>query len=503
MRSWLRAWVAPTFGDEETNRRARLLNVMTWSGLGLLLVVNGSLVVTTMQRGERSSTLLAAATMVGGLIWAGAILFFSRQGRVAAGSHILLWGGVAMTVVTNLTDPNSHLTDPGWYLFLVIVVAAALLLGTRWAMIFAVSETLLYVACALLSAGGYVPRTIPRPPANIPYAVAMTGGAIIALSILGWLFGSGLENALRELRAINVDLDRRVAERTQELTEANRQLARANEQLRSLDQAKSNFVSIVSHELRAPLTSVLGFSRLMQRQFDRHIAPHVVSDDAKVQRAVRHIQDNLQIITLEGARLTRLINDVLDLTKMEAGRSDWHMDAVRIEEVIGQAVHGVEGLAAGTGVPLEVEVASVLPTLYADRDALVRVVMNLLSNALKFTAAGNVRLRVWAVEPGEDIPSSGLRSPNVQTGLPTMARMVAVSVEDTGIGIAEDDLEKLFQKFRQVGEQSDRRRQPGTGLGLSICKEIVEQHGGRIWAESRAGVGSRFVLTLPSWGGSS
>jgi signal transduction histidine kinase len=94
----------------------------------------------------------------------------------------------------------------------------------------------------------------------------------------------------------------------------------------------------------------------------------------------------------------------------------------------------------------------------------------------------------------------GLRSPNVETGLPTTVRMVALSVQDTGIGIAEGDLEKLFQKFRQVGEQTDGRRQPGTGLGLSICKEIVEHHGGHIWAESQLGIGSRFVFTLPGEG---
>jgi hypothetical protein len=130
MRAWLRSWFFPAYPDEDLNRRARLLNVMTTIALLLALLVNVALVVSTIPLGQLGSTVIAAVTIVVCLVWIGTIVLLSRLGHIAAGSHVLLWGGIVITTLSNVTDPNSGLTDPGWYLLLITVVAASLLLGT-------------------------------------------------------------------------------------------------------------------------------------------------------------------------------------------------------------------------------------------------------------------------------------------------------------------------------------------------------------------------------------
>ncbi len=146
---------------------------------------------------------------------------------------------------------------------------------------------------------------------------------------------------------------------------------------------------------------------------------------------------------------------------------------------------------------LLVELDEALPTLHGDQDRLTQVITNLLSNAIKFTDQGRILVRAWTLAPGDDVPPFGARSPDAELGLPAAEPLVAVSVRDTGTGIALSDLPQVFERFRQVGERSDGTRRPGTGLGLPICKEIVAHHGGCLWVESRLGEGSRFVFTLP------
>jgi PAS domain S-box-containing protein len=263
---------------------------------------------------------------------------------------------------------------------------------------------------------------------------------------------------------------------------------------------KDDFVSMVSHELRTPMTSVLGFTRLIQKQFQRHIAPcldDAEGADRRVLRASDRILSNLEIILSEGDRLTRLINDVLDVAKMEAGRIQWDMGGVDLPQIIESSVVSLRSLARQKRLPLEVCSDDGLPPLYGDHDRLVQVVTNLLSNAIKFTEEGGVEVRYWVLAPGDDIAPYGPRYPQEGLGLPVEAPMVAICVQDTGIGIAEADLPKVFEKFRQVGAQGKSSLHPGTGLGLAISRQIVEHHGGRIWVESRRDEGSRFVFTLP------
>ncbi len=267
---------------------------------------------------------------------------------------------------------------------------------------------------------------------------------------------------------------------------------------REVDRMKSEFISTVSHELRTPLTSVLGFAQHINKVFNKNIVPRVPLDERKVGRTVRNINEELAIIVNEGERLTRLINDVLDIAKMEAGKSEWHMSEVALGPVIQQAVAASSALAHDKNLPVEVWIEENLPPVQADRDRLIQVATNLLSNAIKFTDTGQVTVSAFMLEIGQDgaaLPYS--LPPRIQPkGRLEPGAWVVVSVEDTGIGIDEANLPQVFEKFKQVGDVLTDRPQ-GTGLGVPICKEIVEQHNGHIWAESQLGLGSTFTFALP------
>jgi len=246
---------------------------------------------------------------------------------------------------------------------------------------------------------------------------------------------------------------------------------------KEIERMKDDFISTVSHELRTPLTSVLGFTKIIRKKLEEVLFPQLPKGEPQIERTVSQITDNIGIIVSEGERLTSLINDVLDLSKMEVGKMAWKMEPATVAEILAQASAATASLFEAKGLALLQEAAPDLPCVSCDRDRIVQVVINLLSNALKFTDRGRVTARAVLV-PGEG------------------GGAVRVSVADTGIGIAPQDLKQVFEKFRQVGDTlTDRPK--GTGLGLPICKQIVEHHGGSIVAESVPGEGSVFSFTLP------
>ncbi len=239
------------------------------------------------------------------------------------------------------------------------------------------------------------------------------------------------------------------------------------------DAAKSSFLSTVSHELRTPLTSVLGFAKIIRRRLEERLFPLIPEDDRKVQQAKQQVIENLGVVVSEGERLTKLIDDVLDLAKIEAGKFTWNMGTVSIADVIERATAATASLFEAKKLKLVRDIEPDLPTITGDQDRLIQVVINLISNAVKFTDAGSITCSARR-EDGD----------------------LVVSVTDSGIGIAPADQPKVFEKFKQVGDTlTDKPK--GTGLGLPICKEIVEYHGGRIWVESAPGQGSTFSFTLP------
>ena len=239
------------------------------------------------------------------------------------------------------------------------------------------------------------------------------------------------------------------------------------------DAAKSSFLSTVSHELRTPLTSVLGFAKIIHRRLEERLFPLIPEDDRKIQTTKRQVIDNLNVVVSEGERLTKLIDDVLDLAKIEAGKFTWNMGSLSVADVIERAVSATSSLLEAKKLTLVRNIESGLPSITGDSDRLIQVVINLISNAVKFTDIGSITCSARAGD-GD----------------------IVVSVTDSGIGIAAADQAKVFEKFKQVGDTlTDKPK--GTGLGLPICKEIVEYHGGRIWVESEPGHGSTFSFTLP------
>ncbi len=297
------------------------------------------------------------------------------------------------------------------------------------------------------------------------------------LYTVGSLIAAAIENArlYEEVETQKEALEQRVIDRTAALASAIEEAQAARVAAEAASAGKSAFLSSVSHELRTPLTSVVGFSRLIRRRLDEVIFPSVPGGDPKRERAVRQVSENLGIIIEESERLTTLINDTLDLAKIEAGRMEWRREPVDIGDVIARATSATSSLLAGSGPEMIVTVDPGLPTVIGDRDRLIQVVINLISNAVKFTPSGSITCAALGDAAGDEI---------------------IVSVTDTGVGIAPEDHARVFEQFGQAGDTlTDKPR--GTGLGLSICREIVEHHGGRLWLESEPGKGSRFSFTLP------
>ena len=268
------------------------------------------------------------------------------------------------------------------------------------------------------------------------------------------------------MKVQQINLEQKVLERTRELTEANKKL-------QELDRMKTDFLSFASHELRTPLTSVLGFARIIKKRLDKRVFPLVPMEDEKTAKAVHQVSSNIDIILSEGFRLTELINNVLDITKMEEGKIEWKKETVSIASVLESAREATAGLFESKPLKMILEIQGALPDIQGDRDRLVQVFINLISNAVKFTEKGTVTCRAWC-----------------------SVKEIFISVTDTGIGIAEEDLPQLFEKFKQVSDTL-KTNQKGTGLGLPICKQIVDYHGGEITVESQLGKGTTFTVKLP------
>ena len=225
---------------------------------------------------------------------------------------------------------------------------------------------------------------------------------------------------------------------------------------------KSQFLANMSHELRTPLNAVINFAYLMSLGVDGPLTAEQ--------------QDMLNRIGDSGRHLLGLINDILDLAKIESGRIDLFLEKVYLPEVIHGVMSTAVGLTRGKSISLQVAVPDDLPLVQADRNRVRQVLLNLVSNAAKFTDEGDITVR--AASDGE--------------------QWVTVSVTDTGIGIRPEDIPRAFSEFVQLDGHMARRT-GGTGLGLPIAKKFIEMHGGQIWVESEPGKGSTFYFTLPQY----
>jgi Na+/proline symporter/signal transduction histidine kinase len=306
----------------------------------------------------------------------------------------------------------------------------------------------------------HAPITIEDRPIGVLSAYSSTGRVYFSPEFLQLFrtlavqLGLGIRNAqlYRELGDLTRGLERKVQQRTAELEEA-------NQRLKELDRLKSDFVSTVSHELRTPLTSIRSLSESL-----------LAADDIPRERR----EQFLVIITQESQRLSRMINQLLDLSKIEAGKMEWFLETLEIGEVVAQAVETNRALFADKAITVSVQPPATAVDVSADRDKIIQVLTNLLSNAAKFTApGGQVRVRTVV----ED-------------------NLAVVEVEDTGVGIPPEHIDTIFEKFRQVGDTLVAKPD-GAGLGLPISREIVQHHGGSLTVRSAAGRGSCFRMTLP------
>lgn len=225
-----------------------------------------------------------------------------------------------------------------------------------------------------------------------------------------------------------------------------------------IDRMKTEFLAVASHELRTPMTSIKGSIDLVLSGFAGQIGTET--------------QELLEIAHKSCDRLIRLINDILDLAKIEAGQIKLQKALMDLTDPVERSVRGVKSYADQVGVKITMHVQAGLPQLEIDKDRIEQVVTNLLSNSIKFS------------------PESGV----IQVRLSSDGGSVLCCVADQGCGIAEQDLEKVFGKFQQVGESP---RKGGTGLGLAIAQALVQEHGGKIWVESKLNEGSQFIFRLP------
>jgi Na+/proline symporter/nitrogen-specific signal transduction histidine kinase len=250
-------------------------------------------------------------------------------------------------------------------------------------------------------------------------------------------------------------------QKQRELEQATANLKAANERLQELDRLKDDFISTVTHELRTPLTSIRAFSEILH-------------DHADIPEAERH--RFLGLIIKESERLTRLINQVLDLAKLESGLAEWHTAQLDLRAIVNDAAAAMSQLYKSREVALEAKLPASVAAVQADPDRLMQVMLNLLSNAVKFCDERSGRVEVRLIE---------------------RHGMVRVEVEDNGIGISPEDQRVIFDKFRQVGDTLTQKP-AGTGLGLAICRQIIAHFGGHLSVESELGRGSVFSFSLPA-----
>lgn len=261
------------------------------------------------------------------------------------------------------------------------------------------------------------------------------------------------DQVTERLKDLNKNLEQMVMERTRELEKANISLIKASEH-------KTQFLANMSHELRTPMNAIIGFTELLKDGVYGEISPKIVEIVEKILRNGRH--------------LLAMINDVLDLTKIEAGQMEIHRAAFSAHDLIDTVTANISALAEQKGLSVVKDVAEGIPTAYGDEKRINQVLWNLLSNAIKFTEKGEIGI-----------------------GVRKQDDMLQFYVSDTGIGIPEDKVDGIFEEFTQA-DATHTRQYGGTGLGLAIAKKIIHLHGGRIWVESRPGEGSVFHFSLPA-----
>jgi signal transduction histidine kinase/CheY-like chemotaxis protein len=431
------------------------------------------------------------------LIAGGTYVAWYFLGTTESPSNIVV-GFSVVTLIVALTSALSLWLLPrrllaaqvAWQLGATVAIMQAVHVSQRPEVAFVLALLPLMASVTVGWSGGLVSEALViasiwwlsgRPPLSA-VSVAYNLGIIIS-GVFTWLLGWSVTHSLltvthwslfsfeqaRERMEEARDRQLELKQTQEDLIHANQELARLSDRLKAMHriaeearQAKEEFVANVSHELRTPLNMIIGFSEMITqspRVYGAELPPALLADIAAIQRNSQH--------------LATLINDVLDLSQAEAGRMALTREQVHLPQVLESAVAAVRALFDSRKLHLEVEAPTDLPAVFCDGTRIRQVVLNLLSNAGRFTEKGGVRIE--ACVDGED---------------------VVVSVRDTGPGISPKDQDRIFQPFQQLDDPI-RRHHGGSGLGLAISKQLVAMHGGKMWLESDMGRGTTFYFTLP------
>lgn len=308
------------------------------------------------------------------------------------------------------------------------------------------------------------PQTGQRSPVEaISGKVLSEQGEVTAVVTILHDRTEALEKAAlyERLKQASEKLEEKVSEATAELVRRNELLQRQHVELEQASALKTQFLANMSHEFRTPLNAILGYTALLLQGVNGELTP-------PQRRSLGRVDSNAH-------NLLSIINDILDITRIEAGKMPLHVDDFELDALVAEVLSEVEPLIARAKLPVTAELAPSLPALRSDRQKVKQIVLNLLANAIKFTPQGWVRLSARH-DPAAD--------------------EISISVQDTGIGIAESDFQVVFEDFRQA-DNSNTREYGGAGLGLSICRRLATMLGGRIALESTLGAGSTFTLFLP------
>jgi signal transduction histidine kinase len=390
------------------------------------------------------------------------VLWFARrrlrQGQITLAVFCIALGAIALDLSGEFLSAGSVLPTLALLTLWPVMLALPHLRKRPMVILMGVSTAAAAALSGLSFAGDQI-GLMHAVPWWVPLAVNAFCMPLFVgfLCLAVWHYSSHLETTVTQLRTANAQLheserilEQRVAERTQQLAEQNAKLMR-------LDDMKTQFVSNASHELRSPLTSIRAFSELL--------ADDPGLSDTQLEFA--------RTINLESERLSRLTNDLLDLSRIESGVVAWQPKPVDLRREIGKLVEAQWIVARQKGLALEEDLPDELPAVLADADALRQVLLNLTNNALKFTEEGRITVAAHAAP-----------------------ERVHVAISDTGPGISAEDQARVFERFYQAGNILTEKPQ-GAGLGLAICREILAQHGSELHVESALGQGSCFSFDLP------
>ncbi len=426
--------------------RGRLLNTLLIGLISAVFVTDIFLISATYTDFMQFDSILYFSSfliILGGLI----SYWLNKKGKVYFAGSIFLF--LVAAVVTISDTPKELLVGRSMIFFIIPVIMSSFLIRSYAS----------FIVAALLT----IEHTVLWITADLDITFNPFGMiAFFNFAYIAWLGARAMEDALTQAYNTNQHLDELVGARTRELAEANAYLESANERLTELDALKSKFVSDVSHELRTPISNISIYLEMLEQ-----ILSEIKSLPKRTRKFIKILRD-------ETERLTKLITDVLNTSRLEQAIDSIEMRPINVCAIVADVVEANRLKAETKGITLSLSEPDSYPNLLADPDQLKQVFTNLVANAINYTPKGEVNISTQIDEANQYI----------------------FRIQDTGMGISSSDTEHLFERFYR-GQQASRSSIPGTGLGLAITKEIVEAHNGRIKVESEINVGTTFTVYFP------